>query len=81
MLCRYFRMDFMMARILGAVCLATITCASPAMAYLDPVSGSMISQLVLGGVAGLLVVVKLYWRRFLSKVSLFHRGTNNSRGA
>ena len=76
---RDFRMDFKMVRVLGAVCLATITYASPAMAYLDPVSCSMISQLVLGGITGLLVVVKLYWRRFLSKVSLFQRRAKNSR--
>lgn len=36
------------------------------LAYVDPGSGSMILQLVLGGVAGLAVVIKLYWRRFLS---------------
>jgi hypothetical protein len=37
----------------------------PAHAYLDPGSGSMILQLVLGGVAGLLVVLKLLWQRLL----------------
>jgi hypothetical protein len=30
-------------------------------AYLDPGSGSMLLQLLLGGVAGLAVVFKLYW--------------------
>lgn len=35
-------------------------------AYLDPGSGSMLLQLLLGGVAGLAVVVKLYWHRFLA---------------
>jgi hypothetical protein len=35
-------------------------------AYLDPGSGSMLIQLVLGGVAGLLVILKLYWRRLLA---------------
>ena len=34
-------------------------------AYLDPGSGSMLLQLVLGGVAGLAVLVKLYWQRLL----------------
>ena len=37
----------------------------PAHAYLDPASGSMILQLVLGGVAGLAVAVRLLWRRLL----------------
>jgi len=38
----------------------------PAYAYLDPGSGSMILQLLLGGVAALVVILKLYWNRFLS---------------
>jgi hypothetical protein len=33
-------------------------------AYLDPGTGSMVLQLVLGGVVGLLAIAKLYWRRF-----------------
>ncbi|MFZ5876950.1 MAG: hypothetical protein ACOYXU_11155 [Nitrospirota bacterium] len=37
-----------------------------ASAYLDPGSGSMLLQLLLGGVAGLAVVVKLFWRRLLA---------------
>lgn len=32
-------------------------------AYLDPGSGSMLLQLVLGGLAGLAVIAKLYWQR------------------
>lgn len=37
---------------------------SPAYAYLDPGTGSMLVQLLLGGVAGALVIGKLYWSRF-----------------
>jgi hypothetical protein len=33
-------------------------------AYLDPGSGSMFVQLLLGGVAGAAVIVKLGWDRF-----------------
>ncbi|MDH3737616.1 MAG: hypothetical protein OER92_00375 [Alphaproteobacteria bacterium] len=36
----------------------------PAFAYLDPGTGSIILQLLLGGVAGGLVVFKLYWHKF-----------------
>ncbi len=36
-----------------------------AFAYLDPGSGSMLLQLVLGGLAGLAVIAKLYWHRLL----------------
>jgi hypothetical protein len=39
--------------------------AMDAFAYLDPGSGSMILQAVVGGVAAGAVVAKLYWRRLL----------------
>ncbi len=35
----------------------------PAHAYMDPGTGSMILQILLGGVAGVLVVGRLYWHR------------------
>ena len=38
---------------------------TPAHAYLDPGTGSMILQVLLGGVAGVALVGKLYWHRFL----------------
>jgi hypothetical protein len=38
-------------------------CATPAFAYIDPGSGGMMMQLLLGGVAGLAVLVRLYWQR------------------
>ena len=43
--------------------------AVPAYAYLDPGTGSMILQLALGGIAGVLVVGKLYWYRLKSLFS------------
>jgi hypothetical protein len=36
------------------------------LAYLDPGSGSMIIQLVLGGAAAVAVGAKFYWKRFLT---------------
>lgn len=39
-------------------------------AYLDPGTGSIILQMLLGGVAGVMVVAKLYWHQF---TSLFRR--------
>jgi hypothetical protein len=35
-------------------------------AYLDPGSGSLIAQLLVGGVAAVGVSLKLYWQRVLS---------------
>ena len=40
--------------------------ASTAHAYLDAGTGSMMTQLLVGGVAGLVVLVKVYWRRLLA---------------
>ncbi len=34
-----------------------------ALAYLDPGSGSMLLQLILGGIAGITVVTKMYWQK------------------
>jgi hypothetical protein len=43
---------------------ATLFFNEPAWAYLDPGTGSMMLQLLLGGIAGAMVVGKLYWHRF-----------------
>jgi len=44
--------------------------SAPAYAYLDPGTGSMILQVLLGGVAGLALAGKFYWRRFLSLIGV-----------
>ncbi|MFC2074897.1 hypothetical protein ACFLRA_01325 [Bdellovibrionota bacterium] len=36
---------------------------SIAHAYLDPGTGSMILQIILGGIAGLAVALKFYWHK------------------
>ena len=37
----------------------------PAYAYLDAGSGSIIMQILLGGLAGLAVILKVFWHRIL----------------
>lgn len=44
--------------------------ATPAYAYLDPGTGSMLLQLVLGGVAGAAVAARLYWQRIKSLLGI-----------
>jgi hypothetical protein len=44
--------------------------SAPAYAYLDPGTGSMILQLLLGGVAGLALAGRLYWHRFLVMIGV-----------
>jgi hypothetical protein len=40
----------------------------PAHAYLDPGSGSMLLQLILGGVAAVGVTFRLFWQRWFQRV-------------
>ncbi len=61
-------------RWLFALLLLFLTFDAPvALAYLDPASGSMFLQLLLGGVAGFALIVKLFWHRFLSIFGLGRR--------
>jgi hypothetical protein len=49
-------------------------------AYLDPGTGSLFLQLLLGGVAGLAVIAKLYWRRVLSFLGVSHQDNSIDEG-
>ena len=44
--------------------------STPAHAYLDPGTGSMILQVVLGGVAGAAVAGRFYWNRLLTLLGI-----------
>jgi hypothetical protein len=46
--------------------LVLLVVAPSAHAYVDPGSGSMLLQLLLGGVAGVTILLKWYWQRFLA---------------
>jgi predicted membrane channel-forming protein YqfA (hemolysin III family) len=56
-----------MDRIATYVIITALLAASapPAFAYLDPASGSMLLQMIVGGVAGLALAVKMFWHRIL----------------
>ena len=49
--------------IFAAVFISVLSLGTHAFAYLDPGTGSMLLQLVLGGIAGVLIVARLYWLR------------------
>ena len=51
------------AALFALVFLSALKIDAPAYAYLDPGTGSMLVQMLLGGLAGVLVVGKLYWHR------------------
>jgi hypothetical protein len=42
--------------------------ASSAHAYLDPGAASLALQVLLGGIAGMALAIKLYWHKFLSLI-------------
>ncbi len=54
----------------AVILLGSFAVPAPAYAYLDPGTGSMLLQLLLGGVAGALVIGKLYWARVTSFIGL-----------
>jgi hypothetical protein len=43
------------------------------LSYLDPGTGSMLMAAFVGGFAGVFVLVKMYWHRFLGVFSKKHR--------
>ncbi len=45
------------------VFLLAMDVTQPALAYLDPTTGSMALQALVGGIAGALFVIKIYWLR------------------
>jgi len=57
--------------LMKSLCLAVLiggglgALATPAYAYLDPGTGSMILQVLLGGIAGVAVAGRFYWRKVL----------------
>lgn len=60
---------FMNFRRFGLFLLGLIACSlispPPAHAYLDPGTGSVIVQAVVGGIVGAAAIVKLYWTRIM----------------
>ena len=44
--------------------------AEPAFAYLDPGTGSMLLQVILGGVAAVGVALKLFWHKIRVAIGL-----------
>ena len=53
-----------LATAIAVVWIALFVQVTPAFAYIDPGSGGMMMQLLMGGMAGLVVLMRLYWQRF-----------------
>ncbi|MDE0779560.1 MAG: hypothetical protein OSB67_02295 [Alphaproteobacteria bacterium] len=59
---RWFFVGRIPLRVFIATC-GLVAVNTPAYAYIDPGTGGMLLQLLLGGAAGALVIGKLYWLR------------------
>lgn len=57
----------MLGKYFYALILLFFPCSN-AFAYLDPGSGGMLLQLLFGGVAGGLAIIKLYWSQIKQKL-------------
>ena len=55
--------------------LTLLLVAAPAFAYLDPGTGSMLLQVILGGVAAIGVAVKLFWYKIRAALG-FRKATD-----
>jgi hypothetical protein len=49
-------------------------------AYIDPGSGSLILQVLVGGVAAVAVMAKVWWRRALEFLGIRKRTSESTRG-
>ena len=69
-----FRLGGVVTKITGKMVTLVILLlsAEPVLAYLDPGTGSMMLQVILGGIAAVGVALKLYWHKL--RVALGFRG-------
>ena len=61
-------------RVLSGLLLLVTIFDFDAHAYIDPGSGSVLLQLILGGIAGIGVVAKLYWGQIKERYRSFFGG-------
>jgi len=54
--------------IMGMIILSSGFLVSDAYAYLDPASGSLVIQLIIGALVGVGITVKVYWYKIKGKI-------------
>ncbi len=60
---------------LAGIAFLLVSWEQPAYAYLDPGAGSLLLQVLMGGLAGAAVVVKVYWNNLMAR---FGRGNDTT---
>lgn len=58
-----------------------LTAVEPLQAYLDPGSGSMLLQVILGGIAAIGVALKLFWYRIRVAVGIGKKSAGEDESA
>ncbi|HDP34245.1 MAG TPA: hypothetical protein ENN29_03945 [Candidatus Hydrogenedentes bacterium] len=67
-------------RFVAVIFLCLFLFQQDAHAYLDPSSGSILIQILLGGVAGIFVLFRIYWRRIRRALGLYKREVSAETG-
>jgi hypothetical protein len=68
----------MKSHIVIGVAVVVVASPIPAAAYVDPVTGSIVLQVALGGLLAALAMARLYWHRLKA---LFHGKSENNRSS
>jgi hypothetical protein len=63
---------------LGALC-AYLIFPSSAFAYIDPGSSSLLLQLLFGGITGVLIIFKIYWKNLQAFLGRFSKHSASHR--
>ncbi len=69
----------MNASLLFTVFIFLVMCSQPAYAYLDTNTGSMILATIMGGIGGLVVLVKIFWSRIRETIGLGEKDSNKDK--
>jgi len=65
----------------GFAVLLLLLTAEPAFAYLDPGTGSMLLQVILGGIAAIGVALKLFWHKIRVAIGLSKKADTEDEAA
>ncbi len=65
----------------GLAIILLVLVAEPAFAYLDPGTGSMLLQVILGGIAAVGVAIKLFWYKIRVAIGLRKKSAANDESA
>ena len=69
----------MNASLLFTVFILLMMGSRPAYAYLDTNTGSMILATIMGGIGGLVVIVKIFWSRIRETIGLGEKDSNKDK--